>query len=183
MAFSDKQSKVVVVEGHHDLAALRRIYPDIDVVITNGSEISDTTLNELKQLNEARGLILFLDPDGQGERIRRRIVDHVGPCDHAFLAKSDCISKNGRKIGVEHASRQAIIAALSDIWEETETSSLRWTTGDLHQLGLLGKTDSKQRRKILCEQLGIGLANGKTLCHKLNMFNVPKQTVVDLLKE
>lgn len=183
MAFSNNQSKVVVVEGHHDLAVLRRIFPDIDVVVTNGSEISDTTLKELKWLNEERGLILFLDPDGQGERIRRQIVDYVGPCDHAFLAKSECISKNGRKIGVEHASKQVIIKALSEVWQESETLAQTWTTGVLLQLGLLGQEDSKQRRKNLCEQLGIGLANGKTLCHKLNMFNVSKQRVIDLLKE
>ena len=70
--------EVVVVEGYHDLAKLKSIYPDIDVVITNGSEISLSTLNELKSLNKQRGLILFLDPDYQGERIRRLINDYVG---------------------------------------------------------------------------------------------------------
>ena len=60
-----------------------------DVVITNGSEISEDTLNELKILNQKRGLILFLDPDYQGERIRRLINDYVGETKHAFLSKKE----------------------------------------------------------------------------------------------
>jgi len=38
--------EVVVVEGYHDLAKLKAIYDDIDVYITNGSEISENTLEE-----------------------------------------------------------------------------------------------------------------------------------------
>ena len=80
-----KFKEVIVVEGYHDLSKLRQIYDNVDIVITNGSEISQTTLEELKILNKTRGLILFLDPDYQGERIRRIINDYVGETKHAFL--------------------------------------------------------------------------------------------------
>ena len=50
--------EVVVVEGYHDLAKLKEVFQNIDVVITNGSEISEYTLNELKILNQKIILII-----------------------------------------------------------------------------------------------------------------------------
>ena len=116
MDLQNKQNEVVVVEGYHDLAKLKEIYSNIDVIITNGSEISPETLEELKKLNESRGLILFLDPDYQGERIRRIINDYVGETKHAFMKKSDCINKNKTKVGIEHADFEKIKQALDKIY-------------------------------------------------------------------
>ena len=96
MDLNSEPNKVVVVEGYHDLSRLRDIFPNLDIVVTNGSEISQTTLDELKALNESRGLILFLDPDVPGERIRRIIQEYVGETAHAFIPKHLCISKNGK---------------------------------------------------------------------------------------
>lgn len=171
-------NKVVVVEGYHDLARIKSIYPNIDVVITNGSEISEDTLKELTKLNKERGLILFLDPDVPGERIRRIINDRVGPTAHAFLPKEKCISKNKKKVGIEHANEDDIKAALASYKMTSETSSKTINIQDLYDLGLIGKQQSKQRRLQLTKELGIGLANGKTLLHKLQMFQLTKDDII-----
>jgi ribonuclease M5 len=171
-------TKVVVVEGYHDLARIKSIYPDIDIVITNGSEISEDTLRELTILNQERGLILFLDPDVPGERIRRIINDRVGVTAHAFLPKEKCISKSKKKIGIEHANKEDIIEALSSFKMTVNNSNKSITIQDLYDLNLIGKKDSKQRRIQLTKQLGIGLANGKTLLHKLQMFQLTKEDII-----
>lgn len=175
-------NKVVVVEGYHDLARIKTIYPQLEVVITNGSEISKDTLQELKRLNNERGLLLFLDPDVPGERIRRIINDYVGPTAHAFLPKEKCISKNKKKVGIEHASKEDIIIALSSFKITSNLPNKSITMQDLYDLDLIGKQDSKQRRIKLTKQLGIGLANGKTLLHKLQMFQYTKEDIIHHLE-
>lgn len=175
--------EVVVVEGYHDLACLKEIYPDLDVVITNGSEVSENTLGELKHLNKERGLILFLDPDMQGERIRRLINDYVGNTLHAFIPKDKSISKNKQKVGVEHASKETIIYALENVQYSRYDAPPNITTKQLIQLGLMGTKNAKQKRKILAEHLNIGPANAKTFCKKLNMFHITLEELENALGE
>lgn len=183
MDLNNTIKEVVVVEGYHDLARLRHIYPQLDVVITNGSEVSTTTLDELKLLNQTRGLILFLDPDYQGERIRSIINDYVGETLHAFLPKKECISKNKKKVGIEHASLAAIKTALENVLTSTNYTYSTITMHDLRQLQLVGCPNAKERRKTLVEKLGIGLCNGKTLLRKLHMFNINIEDIIQALKE
>ena len=40
-----RYNQVIVVEGSHDEQKLKSIYPEIDCIVTNGSEISTETLN------------------------------------------------------------------------------------------------------------------------------------------
>ena len=169
------------MEGYHDLAKLKEIYPDIDVVITNGSEISENTLEELKKLNEQRGLVLFLDPDYQGERIRRIINDHVGDTKHAFMKKSDCINKKKNKVGIEHASNEKIKEALDKVYVQQKHNK-NFVIQDLYKYKLIGDNDSRKLRSKVTDSLGIGLCNGKTLLKKLNMFNITKDELENILK-
>ena len=178
---NSKITEVVVVEGYHDLAKLKAIYKEVDIYITNGSEISENALNEMKKLNESRGLILFLDPDYQGERIRRIINNYVGPTKHAFLNKKDCINKNKTKVGIEHANREKIVEALSSFYSTENKSTVKIKMSDLSQLGLVGKPYSKELRMRLGEKLGIGLNNGKTLLNKVNMFGISLDQIRDSL--
>jgi ribonuclease M5 len=174
--------EVVVVEGYHDLAKLKSIYDEIDVVITNGSETSKETLEELKTLNKTRGLILFLDPDYQGERIRKMINDNVGVTKHAFLPKHKCINKNKTKVGIEHASKSDIFDALINVIEEKITKENNFVFKDIYDLNLIGCKNAKRNRKVLAENLGIGLSNGKSILRKLNMFGFTKEEVIKNLR-
>ena len=174
--------EVVVVEGYHDLAKLKSIFDEIDIVITNGSEISKETLEELRILNGIRGLILFLDPDYQGERIRKMINDYVGITKHAFLPKHKCINKNKTKVGIEHASKTDIYDALINVVEQQESTNNTFTIKDIYDLKLIGCKDAKLNRKVLTENLGIGLSNGKSILRKLNMFGYTKEEVIRNLR-
>ena len=182
-SLNNKIDEVVVVEGYHDLAKLKAIYEDIDVYITNGSEVIDNTLKELKKLNETRGLILFLDPDYQGERIRRIINDFVGPTKHAFLKKKDSINRTRTKVGIEHADNEKIIIALESFFTVQTSIRSMITMNDMYQLDLLGKPNSKRLRLELGEKLGIGLNNGKTMLNKLNMFGIKLEKIEKILRK
>ena len=183
MELNNTNKEVVVVEGYHDLAKLKSIYPNMDIVITNGSEISKEKLNELKILNEKRGLILFLDPDYQGERIRRIINDHVGETKHAFMEKSKCINKSKTKVGIEHAKSSDIVDALNNILVVKNESINPLTYKDIYELELIGCDDAKANRSKVSLYTGIGLSNGKTLLKKLNMFGIEYEDLKAIIRK
>ena len=165
---------VIVVEGNHDKAKIHEVYPEADVIITNGSEISDATLQALKHANEVRGLILMLDPDTPGEKIRRIIVDAVGPTQHVFIKKDTCVDHRKKKVGIEHAPKSVIKDALAHHVFTDSGASSDITHNDLHELGLIGTKNARKNRDKVTRHFSIGHANGKTLIKKLAMFGITK---------
>ena len=169
--------EVIVVEGHHDEALLKAVYPTCDVVITNGTEISSETLKLLKHLNEERGLILILDPDYPGKRIRHIINQHVGETKHVFLDKEACIDHQKNKIGLEHASKDYIKTIMTTHLQEPQASKNPLEIKDLIALKLTGNPYSKRNRDIVSNHFHIGKCNAKTLLNRLNMFNITKSDI------
>ena len=107
--------KIFVVEGRNDESRLKQIYPTIEVITTNGSAIDPDKVEVLQKLDETHVIILFLDPDHAGERIRRILGKSLTHVFHAFIDQNLAHSKNGKKIGIEHASTQTIQEALKDM--------------------------------------------------------------------
>lgn len=173
--------EVIIVEGTHDESLLRKIYPDILVITTNGSEISKTCLETIKKANKLHGVILFLDPDFPGKKIRNTINDYIGECKHAYLEKHQCISKNGKKVGIEHASVTDIKNALNKALITKKESTDLLKNKDLIDIGIFGE-NSKQKRVKICSTLGIEYSNNKSLLKMLNMFEFTKEKIVEILE-
>ncbi len=79
---------------------IRKIYNDfftVDTFETNGSAINQTDLAQLKQLQAKRGLIVFTDPDFNGERIRKIITQAIPDAKHAFLPRQAGVPKKKRR--------------------------------------------------------------------------------------
>ena len=89
---------VIVVEGKNDKNRIESIFKNAFVIITNGSEINKDTINTLKELSKTNEIILCLDPDGPGERIRRKILENIPSCKNVYADKSKAISKNHKKV-------------------------------------------------------------------------------------
>ncbi|MBP2621830.1 ribonuclease M5 [Streptococcus panodentis] len=170
-----KISEVLVVEGKDDTANLRRFY-EVDTYETRGSAINEEDLERIDKLNALRGVIVFTDPDYNGERIRRIIMEAVPTAKHAFLRRGEAAPKSkskGRSLGVEHASFEDLQAALSGVvghFDDEENFDI--SKSDLLRLGLLMASDSRQRREFLGEELRIGYSNGKQLLKRLELFGV-----------
>ncbi len=159
---------VYVVEGKNDYSKLKSIFPNANIVMTNGSEISEVTLFEIQKLSSNNRIVLLLDPDGPGEKIRKVIVNKVPDVEHVFVDKEKAISSNKKKVGIEHMKTRDIIDALKHIKKPIRNYEI--TRLDLFDLLLIGHDDSSRLRESLCSELGIGMANGRTLLNKLNMF-------------
>ena len=175
-------NNVIVVEGIHDEMKIKSVYPNANVVITNGREISDQTIDLIKTLSINNEIIIFTDPDAPGEAIRKRITDAVPTAKQAFLRKKDAISKNKKKVGIEHASKEVIIESLENVYTYNELNE-SITMSDLYNLGLNGFPNSKILRDRISEYLNIGMPNAKTFLKRLNLIQISLEELKELCQK
>lgn len=168
---SMKIKEIIVVEGKNDTAKIKKAV-DADTIETNGTEISQETLELIKIAHDKRGVIVFTDPDAPGEKIRKQIQAYVPGVKHAFLHREAAKAKSGKGLGIEHASIEAIRQALAHVRKETlhEREWISWDT--LVELNFVGSGDARKRRELLGKMLNIGYVNAKQLYKRLNAFQI-----------
>lgn len=175
-----KIKEVIVVEGKHDSDTIKACV-DCDTIETQGTHLGKRTLALIRKLQEQRGIIIFTDPDGPGEKIRHAINSAIPGCKNAFIEKEK--AHTTKKVGVEHADKEDILEALQHLmtFDANFQESISWA--EFIDLGLNGQKDSSVRREALGNLLFIGKANAKTLWKRLNMLGLHKEDVEELLHE
>ena len=175
-----------MVEGKDDTANLKRFY-EVDTYETRGSAIDEDDLERIERLHDLRGVIVFTDPDYNGERIRKIIMQAIPTVKHAFLQRDEATPKSktkGRSLGVEHASFEDLEKALSSVrGYYDDDNQFDITKSDLMRLGLLMGGDSRKRREYLGEHLRIGYCNGKQLLKRLELFGISLAEVEEVMGE
>lgn len=163
---------IIVVEGKNDANKLKSALGEVDIIITNGSEINNNTLNDIYKASLITEVVLCLDPDGPGELIRRKIIEKVPNVSQVFAKKDKAISKNKKKVGIEHMSREEIVKLFSDIKRVKKGPVISYI--ELYNEGFM---TSKEKRIKLCEKLNISYCNGKQLIKRLNMFGISMEEI------
>ena len=173
MALNKKNfNAVIVVEGKDDTIRLKQFFPGIETIETNGSAVSEQVLKRLKKLSQTREIIVFTDPDFNGERIRRIVSEAVPTAKQAFITRKEGEPlKRGNSLGVEHASKEAIERALSDLHEVKKLKS-DLTELSYRALGLAGGAGSKRLREKVGNLLSIGYGYSKTFYKRLLTFGI-----------
>ncbi|MDR7869662.1 MAG: ribonuclease M5 [Tissierellaceae bacterium] len=164
--------EVIVVEGKDDITAVKAAI-DAEVIATNGFGYKRGFVETLKKISERRGIIILTDPDYAGEQIRRDLSKHIKNSKHAFLPQGKALKKGD--IGVENATKEDIIAAINKARPSNIEKQILFSKEDLIEFGLSGGPDSRNRRDILGEILGIGYANSKQFLNRLNNFGVTRE--------
>lgn len=172
--------EIIVVEGLHDKVAIDRAV-QADCLISGGSAVSESFLQQVERAQRERGVIIFTDPDYPGERIRKIVANRVPGCKHAFLPKEEAI-QNG-DLGVENASPESIRRALVEVRTEWPGQEPEFAWIEMQEYGLTGLPDSAERRDRLGRVLGIGHANAKTFWKRLNMLGVTRAEWEAALRE
>lgn len=172
-------NEVIVVEGIHDKEKILKCV-DADVITSSGTHISKEFLDLCQTFHKTRGLIVFTDPDGPGERIRRKIIETVGTTKHASL--NIIQSKKKQKVGIEHADVEDILMALDKAASyDIHTESLSWNEFvDFH---LTGGPQSRVLRDQLSEAFHFPRSNAKTTFKYLNMMQIDAKQIQAVLKE
>lgn len=168
----------IVVEGRHDAMRIRHIQPNTPLVITGGAHIHETVWLELEKLYQTHRILLMLDPDYAGQRIRSRIEARLGPCEHVYLNPQECRSKDGSKVGVEHASDAVITKALQNIKTvdvSRETLDRAW-----YQERFVIPSTARKNRLLLAQALALPVGNGKAFYHILNKHNITQKDIEEV---
>lgn len=173
--------EIIVVEGKSDTLAINRAVK-ADTIETNGSAISDAVIEAIRHAQEKRGVIIFTDPDFPGEKIRKTITARVPHCKHAFLTRDEARGKATESLGIEHASNEAIIEALRQVYTETDDTPELIPAELLMAYGLIGGQKARQRREKLGEYLKIGYTNGKQLYKRLKMFQITEAVFITAIE-
>lgn len=179
-----KVKEFIVVEGKHDTVKIQEAV-DADTIETNGSALSSETIEIIRHANKQRGVIVFTDPDYQGERIRHLINQAIPNCKHAFLPKEQTIPKSKMKksVGIEHASVDDIRHALEHVHTLMPNNDVIIKREDLLFYGLIGGLRAKSRRKSLGKKLLIGEMNAKQLLKRLNQFQISREVFKEAIEE
>lgn len=174
---------VVVVEGKDDTIRLKQFFPGIETIETQGSAVSQEVLKQIKKLSKTRDIIVFTDPDFNGERIRRIVTQAVPDAKQAFITRKEGEpEKRGNSLGVEHASRKALERALSDLHEVKEQASdLDFTK--YSALGLAAGEGSRHLREQVGIILGVGYGNSKQFFKRLHTFGISMNELEEAVKE
>lgn len=171
--------EIIVVEGRDDTARLKEAL-DCETIETHGFGISKETWRALEKAYEEKGLIILTDPDHAGMSIRKRVKERFPESKEAFLPRGKAMK--GSDIGVENASPEDIREALSKVKGVKTVSEAAGSSGgpgftmlDIISNGLSGRPDSRKKREILCEKLGIAYGNSGALLRMLNRYGIARE--------
>lgn len=165
---------VLVVEGKEDASYLSN-YIESEIVVVNGYEMSDNTINYLK----GKTIIALLDPDDAGKQIRKTLNDKLENVINVEIDINKCI--RGTKNGVAECSIDEIMAKLQPYSVKNPAKLKRIQESDIFKMGLVnGDVDL---RKYVCEKLNLGKCNGKVLLKRLNANNVSMEELAKVVEE
>lgn len=170
--------EVIVVEGVNDTKRLKSFF-DCETIETHGLGLKKETIELIKSVNDKRGVILFLDPDTPGEKIRNRINQEIPNLKNAFIMKED--ARTSKKVGIEHASKEVLMEALNNLITFSDKKN-SISMNDLYDLGLMGNDNSQAKREIIAKHYHLGKCNGRTLLNRLNILAIGKQDLIKVLK-
>jgi len=169
-----KIKETIVVEGKHDAARIKSLV-DAEVLVTNGTHVSNAFIDLLQRIQEHQGIIIFTDPDTPGKQIRNKLMHFLPNAKHAVITQKQ------QKVGVEHAEDNEILVALelAKAWISKKEQTLQ--RQEFNELGLSGDVDSFIKREKISQYYRLPISNAKQLFKLLNMLEITKQEIEALL--
>ena len=160
---------VLVVEGKEDASYLSN-YISSEIVVVNGYELDEATINYLK----GKKVIALLDPDEAGKTIRNKLNSLIRDVINVEIDINKC--NRGRKNGVAECEISEIIGKLQTFSVKTPENTPNITISDLYNLGI---TENNELRQYVTDKLNLGKCNNKQLLKRMNL----NQVQLDLLKK
>lgn len=159
--------EVILVEGKYDQNTLSQVV-NATILTTDGFQIfkDRQRVAFLRRLAEIRGLILLTDSDGAGFLIRNFLKSAIPKEQIKQAYIPDCYGKERRKrkpgkegkLGVEGMPPEILLQALLRAGATIQGAEEKAKSGcirkqDLYALGLSGRKDSADRRRVLMQYL------------------------------
>lgn len=156
-------SMPIIVEGKYDKDKILKI-ANAFVIQTNGFSIfTDKQLQAFIKKISLNGIIILTDSDGAGLNIRNKICSFIPEKKVYNIYVPQIYGKEKRKslpskegyLGVEGMSCDILINLLKPFDGNTPQFNQNLTKTDFYNLGLAGKANSLEKRKMLCELLSL----------------------------
>lgn len=173
----EKIKEVIVVEGKNDTLNLKK-YFDVDTIETHGLGLNSNTLKYIKEIHQRRGIILFLDPDTPGDKIRNKINQAIPNLKNAYIDKH--VARTSKKVGVEHAKKEDLEESLNNLVTFGDSKN-SITYDEFLELGLAGEEESSSIRERVGIHFHLGKCNGKQLYKRLNMAGISKEDIIKVI--
>ncbi len=177
-----KLKQAVIVEGKYDKIKLSN-FVDAEIITTDGFKIFKDKLKTdmIRRIAEKRGIIVLTDSDKAGFVIRGHLSGVTESKNITNVFVPEIKGKEKRKItgsaegllGVEGLSEQVIteafIKAGIDVNGGDVINNKGITRSDLYDMGLMGGSNSSDKRKQLEKKLG--LPTGMSVSQLLTALN------------
>ncbi len=175
-----KYPAIIVVEGTSDVSLLSS-FLEADCVVTNGSDIPESTIEYLLEASKTRDIVVLTDPDFPGKRIRDVLDSRIPGLKHAFVMKEFCIKHH--KVGIAESDKEHILEALNNVITQKDVVEGNLAMSDLYELGLMGQKESAHKRYLLEKNLHLGHANAKTLLKRINALGLDLESIKEAIHE
>ena len=172
--------EVIIVEGRDDISAVKAAV-DAEVIEVNGFAVKKPkTLEKVKTAYEKKGIIILTDPDFAGEQIRKTLNNYFPKAKNAFISRGE--GTKADDVGVENATPYAIKNALhkAKCAVEMDIEPI-FTIIDMIDNGLIGSSNSSEKRDVVGNRLGIGYSNGKQFLSRLNRYGITYDEFISAL--
>ncbi len=171
---------LIIVEGKSDTNRLKKVLGDVQTFETSGLGLDADKIAYLKKIQNEYKMIVFTDPDGPGEIIRKRLSKELDNLYHAYLPNNKALSKKpNQSVGIEHGSAEDIKESLANLYQANNAEQM-YDISDLVDWGLYS---NRQLRTDLCDRLHIAYGNNKKVLKQLNNFQIKRELIEEILEE
>ncbi len=171
---------LIIVEGKSDTNRLKKVLGTVQTFETSGLGLDEEKINYLKSIQSEYKMIVFTDPDGPGEIIRKRLSKELDNLYHAYLPNNKALSKKpGKSVGIEHGSAEDIKEALATLYQVSDVSE-QYDIADMIDWDLYS---NKNLRTALCDKLHIAYGNNQKVLKQLNNFQIERTVIEKILEE
>ena len=155
---------VMVCEGKYDKIKLSSIF-DTTIITTNGFSIynDDEKILLLKKLGKIKPILILTDSDVAGFKIRTFLKNILDGAEIHHIYIPDIFGKEKRKhspskegkLGVEGVETKLLIELVQKVLVKSTESKKDISKNHLYFAGLLGGENSRQKRSVFLEQIGL----------------------------
>ena len=168
---------ILAVEGKEDKSFLSNFIAT-PILTINGLDVKDTRISFIKKYCNNHNFYLLTDPDDAGNEIRKNFKKNNIKVTNVYLNENKSI--RGKKHGVAECDKEIILKAINPfLCEESNFNEIN--TSFLYEKGLIG-TNSKSKRKIVCDSLGIDYVSGKDFKLFLEILEIKESDILGILK-
>lgn len=187
-----KIDRLVIVEGKYDKIKIETLI-DAEIISTEGFGIykDEEKKNYIRECASKRGILILTDSDRAGFRIRNYIRDFAGDDNIINCYIPEIKGKEKRKsvpsaegtLGVEGIPADIIFEEIKASGAEADIEyKYQFTSADMYELGLIGHSDSKEKRNKLKKILSLPAGMNNKLLMKALSKKLSREELKDIAK-